>query len=257
MGAALFVVALCGCEPPADDHADETRDPNFQKGRELVNSQNFTGAMEEFTKALEANPHSAAAHFELAWLCEEKTHEYDEAIYHYKQHLKLRPRSEYAQRANEHVLVCRRQLAATEYAPSATVKELDRLKSENALLRQNIESIKVQLATAVAQQHAVPRVETPTSTTPPASNAIPARAPGQTLSATSQPPIQAARAGAPAAVPPAGALPPGAKTYVIKSGDTPAMIAKRNHVTLSAFLEANPTIKDPKRIHPGQTVILP
>lgn len=48
-----------------------------------------------------------------------------------------------------------------------------------------------------------------------------------------------------------------AKKVKVKSGDTLSSIAKANGVSLKALLQANPDIKDPKLIKPGQIITLP
>ncbi len=59
---ALLLPALAGCLPE-QGRMDDEKDPHFQRGRNLVNSQDFKGAMDEFEKALQTNPHSAAGAF--------------------------------------------------------------------------------------------------------------------------------------------------------------------------------------------------
>lgn len=45
--------------------------------------------------------------------------------------------------------------------------------------------------------------------------------------------------------------------YTVRSGDTLSAIAERNGVSLSSLIAANPQIKNPNLIYPGQTVHLP
>ena len=45
--------------------------------------------------------------------------------------------------------------------------------------------------------------------------------------------------------------------YTVRSGDTLWGIAKRYGVTLTALIAANPQIKNPNLIYPGDEVILP
>src|SRR5579862_868433 len=72
-GGVMLWLALAvgggGCAPEGV-HLSEERDPHFQRGRDLVNSQDFKGAVAEFELTTENNPRSAAAHFELGWLYE-------------------------------------------------------------------------------------------------------------------------------------------------------------------------------------------
>ena len=48
-----------------------------------------------------------------------------------------------------------------------------------------------------------------------------------------------------------------ARTYIVKKGDTLWGIAKRYGVTLSALIAANPQIKNPNLIYPGNEVRIP
>ena len=114
----LLLLAICGngCIP-GDSHVDEEKDPHFQRGRNLASSQDFKGAVEEFEKALETNPRSAAAHFELGWLYDTKINDYAAAIYHYERYLQLQPNSPRAQSIDvrERIRGCKRELANTEF----------------------------------------------------------------------------------------------------------------------------------------------
>jgi LysM repeat protein len=52
-------------------------------------------------------------------------------------------------------------------------------------------------------------------------------------------------------------IPPPGFTYVVQPGDTLSGIAERFRVTLAALEAANPQIKDPNRIFPGQVIHVP
>ena len=61
---------LSGCLPSAP--RDEEREPYFLAGKSRVNTMDFKGAVESFERAVEVNPKSAPAHFELGWLYDQK-----------------------------------------------------------------------------------------------------------------------------------------------------------------------------------------
>jgi len=80
-------------------------------GKGRVNTMDFKGAIESFEKAVEVNPKSAAAHFELGWLYDQKEPDPAAAIYHYERYLKLLPNSAKEDMVKTRVLACKQQLA--------------------------------------------------------------------------------------------------------------------------------------------------
>ena len=271
--AVLSLITLSGCVPGEDDHVDETRDPNYQRGSAMVRSRDFIGAIEEFEKAIEVNPRSAAAHFEMAWLYEEKIKDYAAAIYHYQKYQALRPNSENSEKAREHIQVCKRELAKAEFFLPSTLTlqhELDRLNAENLLLRQNIESLRAQLVVATLAAQSQPESATPTpviTVTPapvtptrlPVSNPPPPHTTPLLLeTAHANPPasgtIQPIRTATNSPAPQVNIGQP--RTHVVKSGESLASIASQYHVKLNAILQANPNV-NPKKLKVGQSVNLP
>jgi tetratricopeptide (TPR) repeat protein len=235
--ALLFLLMGCwgGCVQ-GDSRLDEEKDPHFQRGRSLTSSQEFKRAAEEFEKALDANPRSAAAHFELGWLYDTKLNDYAAAIYHYQKHLELRPDSERAALVKDRIRGCKQELANTEFPlPNSKnlQKEVDRLNAENQALKQQIEVLNKQLALA-----------------PPSSPAQ--AAPVATRYAAVQPatttaaPTHAAEA----------ALSSHARVHIVRSRETIFSIASEYHVRSSAILAANPQI-DPRHLRVGQSLNLP
>src|SRR5215467_14935702 len=91
--AVLFCALVYGCTPANQGQLDDEKEPHFIEGKRALNTMDYKGAVEEFEKAVEANPRNASAHFELGILYENPNLEPDPAaaIYHYQQFLKLRP----------------------------------------------------------------------------------------------------------------------------------------------------------------------
>src|SRR6185437_7623796 len=110
-GAVCVLLGWCasGCLPAGGSQADEQKEPHFLEGRSLVSQMDFQGAIDAFEKAVEVNPRSASAHFELGCLYESDDaaavsgHDPAAAIYHYEQVVKLRPHSSEAELAREHI----------------------------------------------------------------------------------------------------------------------------------------------------------
>ncbi|MGD1086192.1 MAG: hypothetical protein ABSA47_15765, partial [Verrucomicrobiota bacterium] len=59
----LLAAGLSGCFPSGDNSLDEEKDPHYQRGMDLINSQEYKAAVDEFERALETNPRSASAHY--------------------------------------------------------------------------------------------------------------------------------------------------------------------------------------------------
>src|SRR5882672_11141587 len=135
---------LCGCEPGLNS-LDDKKEPHYILGENRVNAMDYQGAVEAFEQSLEVNPHSAAAHFELACLFDEKISDPAAAIYHYQKYLKLDPKAENAQVVNVRIATCKQQLTSDVMAmPSAPAaqRELERLTDQNRQLQDQIDALK-------------------------------------------------------------------------------------------------------------------
>lgn len=230
----LLLLAVCGggCIP-GDSHVDEEKDPHFQRGRNLASSQDFPGAVNEFEKALETNPHSAAAHFELGWLYDTKINDYAAAIYHYERYLQLQPNSQRAQSINvkERIRGCKRELADAEFPlpnDQNLQRVVDRLTAENLALRQQLDAVRAQ-----QQQQGA--------------NVVVAQA--RISTASYSPPPQPARLANPASS-------ARSRVHIVKERETISSIAAQYGVKISAVLDANPRV-DPRRLRVGQALNLP
>jgi LysM repeat protein len=224
---AVFALCVAGCTETTQPQSDD-QNPHFQRAHDLINLQDYKSAIGEFDKVLEANPHSAATHYELGWICEnDKIRDYAAAIYHYQKHLELKPDSERAAQIHERIGVCRRELANGEYPLPTSQnlqKEVDRLNAENLMLKQQLETLKGQLAMAqLAQTNLMAAANSRTGLSAVQGETVPARIP---------------------------------RSYQIQSGDTISGIALRFKLKTSAVLAANPKIR-PEKLRPGQNINLP
>lgn len=252
----LGSIWLSGCLPSAHSQLEEEKEPHFLAGKSRVSTMDYRGAIDCFEKALELNPQSASAHFELGWLFDQKESDPAAAIYHYERYLELRPTAENGEMVKTRILACKQELARTvSLGPvnQAVQKELEQLTAQkrsleatNKLLTEEIEKLRAWYA-------ATARVSPSGSASGP--TVVVARAYGTAgsgtptrLSPTADPPDATRSATAPA--------PTGYRTHTVQRGDTATAIARRYGVKLGALQSANPSM-DPRRLRVGQTLNIP
>jgi LysM repeat protein len=248
---ACLVLALSGCDKVSETKADEQKNPHFMVGKERVSSHDYRGAIEAFERAIEVNPHSALAHFELGLLYEQhddSDNHLISAMYHYKKALDLRPTAYPAENARMRMAGCKQELVKSEsLAPvyQTMQRDLERLKEENQLLKKQLEGMQAQGATRSNSQNLSNTLTgNPPSPKPPASrtnNVDPGSSVRVPYSGTTPLPSTPAGSG---------------RNYVVQSGDTLAAIARKQKVRLESLQAANPGIT-PKKLKPGQTLVLP
>ncbi len=259
-GRVAISMLLClwwsGCSPWSESGLEEEKDPNYLAGRSRRAAANYPGAVEAFERALESNPRSAAAHLELGLIYYQNvTTNWARAIYHFERYLELRPRANNADLIRQNLDYCKLALAKeVPYTPNNDLvrKELERLTHDNAELRQQVEQLKAQLAlraTASTNGAVVLAALNSPGSKPPASARM-AASPSVELSQT----VDRTPAPSPSHEP--GRLAAASKTHVIQSGETPYGIARNYGVKLASLLGANPGM-DPRRLRPGQTLVIP
>jgi len=247
-------LVCAGCWPSATAPLDEQKESNFMAGKARAQDRDYDGAIEAFERALEVNPHSASAHFELAVIHDQNKNDYAAALYHYEKARRLRPGEYPADIARDRVEVCKRELAKTvNMTPTMEYmqRELDRLMVENQRLRQAV----IEWQNYYHGRSSV----MPAGGSNLALNPPPVR-PGSNFSAGAQ--------GDPRSIPgrsltlsdaPSGPSTPGpasVRTHKIVSGDNPAKIAAKYGVKLSALRAANPGM-DERRLRVGQVLKIP
>jgi LysM repeat protein len=233
-------LAVCGCAPTGAGGADEEKEPQFLIGRSRVNAMNFSGAIEAFEDALEMNPRSAAAHFELGWLYAEKEADPAAAIYHYQKYLKFRPTAANAGTIQQHIFRLKQELAkaALPIPPTTEMqRQLEQLLQEKRDLQAEVDRLRQALAQAAITNRTMLPGNAVRSSAP--SNAVVRRT---ELSTSSQTPQTTSV--------------PRVRTYRVQAGDTPAAIARRHNVSLENLLAANPAL-NPRRMQIGQSIRIP
>jgi LysM repeat protein len=251
VSVVLLGIALSGCTPSGSGPLSEEKEPHFVLGKSRVNAMDFQGAIEAFGQSLEANPHSAAAHYELGWLYDEKTADPAAAIYHYQEYLQFSPHADNAEVIKQRIYRCKQQLAADVLplpsAPAAQ-QQLERLSEQNRQLQDEVGKWRAYYASQL--------VAAKTNSPPPpvygASQPTAKPAPVQPGQMVSTAPA-GANPDRPANPKPPTATP---RTHTVVAGETAVAITRRFGVKLSALQAANPGV-NLSRIRAGQVLRLP
>jgi tetratricopeptide (TPR) repeat protein len=239
---------LAGCLPSAQNRADEEKEPHFLAGKSRVSTLDFKGAIESFEKALEINPRSAAAHFELACLSDQKEADPAAAIYHYQTFLKLRPEAGNADVVKQRIQTCKQELALNVSLGPLTERqqrELEQLTEEKKKLTEQVKKANEDLEKWRAY---AARLQTATNAAgPPPTSSRPSLVLERNGSTTG--PTTGARSNTAPAV-------SSGRTHTIKAGDTATLIARKYGIKVSALLAANPGV-DERRLQVGRTLSIP
>ncbi len=253
--AAALGFGWCGCAPSERGQADEEKEPHYLTGKAREKALDYKGAIEAFEKAIEANPASASAHFELGLLYEKNEADYAAAIYHYERYLKLRPDADNADLIQPRILFCKQELAKTVSLAPVTQeqqRQFEQLTEERRRLQDDVEKWKAEAEkwrALYAGRGAAPSdAPGPIGPSPRA---------GRPIASAQTAPALAAVGRTGAGVGSSSSVASGvARTYKVQSGDNPAAIARKCGVKLDALMAANPGL-DPRRLQPGQTLNLP
>jgi LysM repeat protein len=265
IGVALCL-SLAGCLPPADSPLDEKKDPSFITGKNLVSQMDWPGAIEAFEKALDSNPRSASAHFELGWLYEEKADPQDPAaaIYHYERYLKLSPNPDKADLVRQQINSCKLILVKNMavVGPSGAQREMDRLSAENRELQAQVAQLQsqaAQLQSQLAQARAAaadvrpqplprPPVQSPTPLT-----TVPTGPAGDSPRTETQH-VSSGHVATPVSnhISSTGV----ARLHSVKPHETMAGIAREYGISLAALESANPQVR-PTHLLVGQALKIP
>ncbi len=264
---AVLLLLLTGCDLWHRANPDERREANFVAAYNYNLQGAYDDAVAAYNRAIEANPNNAAAHWDLGFLYQDKFHDYVLSIYHFRrcQQIKKRRHDKDADDPTIENAVRQGQIQlaiqfASALGQQQTQTQLDDLRRRNAELEATIKELKIRLASAQSTDlngatppdlstgtpSSVPAAQPTTSKTPPTSsprNGSTGSAPREPVPRTS--PVS--RGETPAAT---------ARTHTVRPGETFNSIAKRYGVTVPQLQSANRNL-DARRLHPGQTVIIP
>jgi LysM repeat protein len=248
--ALLVGLALGGCLPSTQSQSDDEKEPHFLAGKSRVNTMDYKGAIESFERALEVNPQSASAHFELGWLYDQKEPDPAAAIYHYECYLRLVPNAPNGETVvKPRILACKQELARTVSLGPVTQtlqREFERLTEENKRLTEENKK----LHDEVDKWRAYFASRSQPQTNPPAPAPVLTANPVQPLQSgviATNPLLQARQV---------AASPGSARTHAIKSGETLNTIARQYGIRVEKLLAANPQL-NPRRLRVGQVVSIP
>lgn len=253
-GLALLggLLAMTGCTLTDASQVDEEREPHFLEGKACVNSLDYAGAIESFEKALEANPKSASAHFELGCLWDQRQADPAAAIYHYQHYLKLRPKGENCERARSRIISCKQELARAVSLGPVTQnlqRDFEQVTEQNKKLTEDNKTLRDELERWKASSP-MGRPPEPANTTPGGARPVQLASAQTPLSSWTGEASGGSRSTR------SNAIPTGMRTHTVSAGETPAGLARKYGIKLDALMSANPRL-DARRMRVGQTLAIP
>lgn len=249
------LLAMSGCMLTDTGPVDEEKEPHFLEGKARVNSLDYAGAIESFEKALEVNPKSASAHFELGCLCDQREADPAAAIYHYEHYLKLRSNGENCERARARIIACKQELARAVSLGPVTQnlqRDFEQLTQQNKKLTEDNKTLRDELERWKASSPTGRPPEPATQSSPGATSTrgVQFVSAQTTASGSSTEAFGASRATR------GTVMPTGMKSHTVKAGETPAGIARNYGIKLNALMSANPRL-DARRMKIGQALAIP
>ena len=254
-----------GCDRWGSTPGNEQREANFIEGVNYKLAGQTNKAVASFERALQVNPASTAANLALGEIYHDQR-DYIRAAYRFSEYLRLlgeRPGAPRDALVNGQLENCELQLAV-KYSQRLARQQVDN----------QVEELRHQLA---ERDDAIQKLRQELARWRPLTNAPPVQAAGgaaaiaptnvpgnQPVPSGSTAAAAAPSGGGPATTPvanpttPASVTRPAAKVraYTVRSGDTPASIAKKLNLTTKALMAANPGL-DAKRMKVGKVLNLP
>ncbi|MDB6166388.1 MAG: LysM domain/BON superfamily protein [Lacunisphaera sp.] len=244
LAAAALVLAACGGDERLS-YATEVDEPAYREGTALLKTGRKQEALNAFLKVIDKRGEDAPeSHLSVGLLYAEDIRDPLSAIYHFKKFLALRPNSPQAPLVRQRIDAAMRDFARTlpdqplenQLNRVDLVAALDRLKQENAALKQELADVKAGRATAgtLAVNSDIPATTAPQGgfnfsleTVPVVRTRAPAPAPPPP--ATRRPSTAAKPAVAPGAKnpPPAAATHVAGRRHTVMPGDTLSKLAQQ------------------------------
>ena len=224
---AILATAWIGCEPTGGAVNAEDKEPHFLEGRRQMQQRDFEGAERSFHKALEANPRSSLAHYEIGLLYLTRKSAPAAAIYHLQRYLSLKPNAPNGKDVQNHIEALKGDLArdilgSPQHAPDTAIQQLrsqlNQMAAENQALRHQLQSRGI---------NPNPRPATNSTVQLPQPGGAPTQAP-----------------------------PVAGRKHEVQSGENPTAIARRYGIKLQELYAANPGL-NPSKLQIGQELIIP
>ncbi len=264
---AAFLLLLSGCDLWHRTNPDERREANFVAAYNYNLQGAYDDAVAAYNRAIEANPNNAAAHWDLGFLYQDKFHDYVLSIYHFRrcQQIKKRRHDKDADDPTIENAVRQGQIQlaiqfASALGQQQTQSQLDDLKRRNAELEATIKELKIRLASTQSTDlngATPPDLSTGATPVQPAAQTGTSKpVPTATSRTSGTPPTSRESAQRPAQAPRGESTAATTKTHTVRTGETFNSIAKRYGVTVAQLQSVNRTL-DARRLHPGQTVVIP
>ncbi len=283
-GTAVLLLAGCG-EGDRSSYATEADEPGYRQGQSLLKSGRRQEALSSFLKVIDKRGDDAPeSHLEAGLLYYAHINDPIAAIYHFRKYLALRPNSPQAPLVKQRIDAAIREFARTLPAQPLEntvqrvdlIAELDKLKLENEMLKQQVADLKAGREPAEDATGAGPAGPTASVATPPAA----APAGNFSFNLDSMPVVRtrplvtepagkgktpakrtpAVQAPAPAETKPAPAK-GGGRTHVVKQGDTLSKLAQQyygNRAKWRDIFNANrKTMRNEGDLHVGMELVIP
>lgn len=259
----LLCLALSGCSPTAESPLDEQKNPHYQAGKSRLSALDYKGAVESFEQAIEDNPRSALAHYELGVLFDQHENDYAAALYHYNKALKLRPNGYPAENIRQRIPACKQELVKADSLaiinPTA-LRETETLREQNQALRKQVESLQAYIASRLAGPVPSPASNNGGLTASARDYSRPAPTGTNVTPSGARLDTGSTARGSLTSASTSGRTTPTAtgrtRTHAIRAGDTPYSIARQYQIKVNALMAANPGL-DPKRMRVGQSIQIP
>jgi LysM repeat protein len=254
-----------GCDRWGGTPGNEQREANYIEGVNYRLAGQTNKAVGSFERALQVNPASTAANLALGEIYHDQR-DYIRAAYHFTEYLRLlgeRPGTPKDTLVAGQLENCELQLAvkySQRLARQQVDNRVDELTRQLAEEKDTVQKLRQELARWRPLTNAPslqPSVVAATSapTNGPRSQNAPAGS--TTAVVAANPAVGSAKpASNPATATPATGPVTKGRTYTVRSGDTPASIARKLNLTTKALLAANPGL-DAKRLKVGAVLNLP